>query len=315
MEYVYAAIRSVPTKVAKIRASDMVVVLTTPNIGDSITTITEDEKYVYVGGGGSARKMRKIDKQTMAIVDEAPDYIGHIYASLIIGEYLYIAGGARRVWKIKTSDMSKVAESDLYIGSYIRNLVYDSSYIYYCGNSRLVKLNKDNLTTIIQSSYNINTYRLECDDNYLYTSFGGIRKISKDTLAIVASGSENYGTSHAMTSDSDYIYPSNVPRRSVMKVRKSDLISVGESAEYCPVVYGKYVLALTGKDNYIYVGGDTTHTVWKIEKATMLKVSESIDLLGAIYGLTIYPFDIPKPNKVLSISKNNKVLQGGSEWF
>ncbi len=77
--------------------------------------------------------------------------------------------------------------------------------------------------------------------------------------------------------DDIYIYCAGGVTQKVWKIRKSDMVKVGESDNY-----GGAINKIIQDDNYIYCGGTTTKKVWKIRKSDMVKVDESDDYGGVI---------------------------------
>lgn len=316
MKFIYVTVRSTPPKVVKLTTSNLTI------IGECVLdgtaeAVAEDEKYIYVGGGGNLVSIKKIEKKTMTVVAAAPSYVGFIYSISIIGKYLYVGGEVtRRVWKIDTETMLKVGESDLYNGSVIRWVHALADAVYIGGNGQMLRLSLDNLSLLAATSANWNTQAATVDTDYLYTALSGyqvIRKFDKLTLIQVQLSTAKYDNMLTMTNDTNYVYISGLALRTVWKMEKTTLNKIAESESYgsSPAVV-RYIRESQG---YIFIGGDATQTIWKISTDTMTKVGESVNLLGSIRQLSIYPFNIPTPRKCRSATSVATGIPGESEWL
>ncbi len=123
--------------------SDLSKVAESASYGGSIRSITSDDNFLYVGGG-STRKVWKLNKSDLSKVSESMDYGGNIRSITSDDNFLYVGGDTtNKVWKLNKLDLSKVSESIDYGGA-ILSITSDDNHIYVggAGTQRVYKLSK-----------------------------------------------------------------------------------------------------------------------------------------------------------------------------
>lgn len=210
--------------------------------GGTIESITEDDDYVYAGGVTN-QKIWKIQKSDMSVLSvSSANFGGDVDCLGEDADYIYagIGGTKNAVYKLQKSDMSKIASSQSY-GDDILDLTCDSNYVYAGGLTAFTvwKIQKSDMSRVASSQRFGDVVRaVDNDTNYVYVGGGTpdrVWKLNKSDMSLNNQTLDFGGPIRALSNDTDYIYYSatfTLPRRSVIRIRKSDMKKVGGSSSY-----------------------------------------------------------------------------------
>jgi len=263
-----------------------------PSYSGTIRSVIADEQYIYYAGSTNRTVVKSTKDTTPVVIGSTAEYGGTINAISIDAEYIYAVGlTTRRIRKYDKSTLAFVGESAAEV--YDLNAIdVDDTHIYigHGGtiNPKVRKFDKSTLAYITESTVTMTNYQIKLDGDFIYAAGTGyVRKYNKSDLANVAN--YVYGTTsnivRTLDVDDTHVYASGAGVRRVVKLLKSNLNFVSQSALY-GTTSTHIIWGLKVNDTHVYAGGVTYRRVVKYLKSDLSTVTE-LNLEGDIRALSL----------------------------
>ena len=307
-EYVYIA--GVPSKVVKLRASDLTIVAESANYGGLIYALAVDADggFVYCGGA-TTNKVYKLNISDLTKVSEGPSYGGTIWSIIApTGLYIFYGGnggaGQYDVSKLLKSDMTTEVRSADYTGI-IYGLAATATHVY-AGGATLEKVRQHLITTMATvadgPAYGGTIRSVATDGTYL--AYGGatvftVKKLTIADMATIATSASLGGYVWSVAMDATYVYAGVEVPATIYKLLLADMTTVAKSASY-GATGSIYKIALTGGCIF-FVEYGTYYKTYKLDKRVLWRRSD--------HELTVTTVGTARTNPLITLTAN-----GANYW-
>jgi hypothetical protein len=242
---------------SSVNEANMAFIGNTISYGSTITSITTNNGFIYVGGTGQF--IRKYNESNLALVSNSSEsYGGFIDTITTNNGFVYIGGRSNRtVQKFHESNLVFNGATNSYGGD-IKSIKTNNGFIYAGGWSvgTVKKWHENNLVFSANSpAYGGDIYSITINNGFVYA--GGhsnrtVQKFHESNLAFVGNTVSYGSTILSLHTNNGFIYVGGETNRTVQKFYESNLAFVGNSASF-----GGDIISITTNNGFIYVGGET----------------------------------------------------------
>jgi hypothetical protein len=269
-----------------VNEANMAFINNTANYGSTIESVTTNNGFIYVGGGGIANTVQKFYESNLGFVGNTASYGGVIRSVTTNNGFIYVGGADNQtVKKFHESNLEFVGNTLSYGGA-IYSVTTNNGFIYAGGetNRTVQKFHESNLVRVGNTAnYGGTIQAITTNNGFIYA--GGqdnrtVKKFYEDNLEFVGNTANYGGTINSVTTNNGFIYAGGRTNRTVQKFYEDNLAFVGNTANY-----GGDIMSITTSNGFIYVGGEVDQTVKKFYESNLGFVANTNSYGGQINTL------------------------------
>jgi hypothetical protein len=282
--------------------SNLAFINNTASYGGTITTITTNNGFIYVGGETNQRVQKFFESNLARATgtNVSNSYGGDIFSITTNNGFIYVGGlSNQRVQKFHEGNLAFVGSTVDYGGG-ILSVTTNNGFIYAGGytNRTVQKFHESNLVRVGNTAgYGGDIYSVTTNNGFIYA--GGdlnltVQKFYESNLVRVGNTAAYGGDIKTVTTNNGFIYVGGAGTggntRTVQKFHESNLAFVDNTANY-----GGIIFSITTNNGFIYVGGGTNQRVQKFYESNLVFLAST-----NVYGSSIF-----------SITTNNGFIYAG----
>jgi hypothetical protein len=273
-----------------INEANLAFINNTANYGSTIESVTTNNGFIYVGGGGILNTVQKFYESNLGFVGNTASYGGVIRSVTTNNGFIYVGGRDNNTVKKFYEDNLAFVGNTAGYGGDIYSVTTNNGFIYVGGdtNQTVQKFHESNLVRVGNTaSYGGRIQAITTNNGFIYaggTTNQRVQKFFESNLAR-ASGtnvSNDYGgTINSVTTNNGFIYAGGRTNQTVQKFYEDNLAFVGNTANY-----GGDITEITTSNGFIYVSGVTNQTVQKFHESNLGFVANTNSYGGSIFSFT-----------------------------